>query len=71
MNFFQKSHCNQCRKRLDVRITSMFNTDILCMACKEKEEAHPAYERVQNAEHDAVRKGNLNFPGIGLPPDLK
>lgn len=71
MDFFQKTHCDRCGHRLTARITSMFNTDTLCLTCKQKEEAHPAYGRARQAEQDAIRCGDRNFPGIGLPPDLK
>lgn len=70
MNFFDKTHCGRCGKKLTVRITSMFNTDTICLDCKKKEEAHPAYERARKAEQDAVRRGDMNFPGIGKPQDL-
>lgn len=53
------------------RPTSMFNTDTLCLDCKKREEAHPAYERAQKAEQEAVRRGDRTFSGIGLPPDLR
>lgn len=49
----------------------MFNTDTICLDCKKREETHPAYERARQTEQDAVRRGDLNFPGFGLPPDLK
>lgn len=71
MDFFNKKHCDRCGKRLDARIPSMFNMDTLCLDCKKKEEAHPAYERARKAEQDAVRRGDRNFPGIGLPLDLR
>lgn len=70
-DFFQKTHCDRCGKQLTVRITSMFNTDTICLDCKKREETHPAYERARQTEQDAVRRGDLNFPGFGLPPDLK
>ncbi|HUC91970.1 MAG TPA: hypothetical protein VMS09_08070 [Paenibacillus sp.] len=71
MDFFNKSHCDRCGKKLTVRIMSMFNRDTICLDCKKKEETHPAYEQARKAEQDAVRRGDMNFPGIGLPPDIK
>lgn len=71
MDFIYKTHCDRCRNQLQGRITSMFNTDTICMDCKRKEEVHPAYEKARKAELEAVNHGNRNFPGIGLPPDLK
>jgi hypothetical protein len=49
---------------------SMFNTENICMECKEKEEKHPKYEEAKQAEEEADRKGNYNFKGIGKPKDL-
>jgi len=49
---------------------SMFNEDILCMECKEKEKQHPDYNKAVDAEAAQVRAGNYNFKGIGKPADL-
>jgi hypothetical protein len=49
---------------------SKFNTDLLCLNCKEREEAHPKYREACEAEENAVRRGDMNFPGIGRPEDL-
>ena len=46
---------------------SMFNSDVLCFDCKEAETKHPAYKAACDAENEAVKAGNYNFPGIGLP----
>jgi hypothetical protein len=48
----------------------MFNTEVLCLDCKEREEQHPRYEEARRAEAEAVRRGDMNFPGIGKPEDL-
>jgi hypothetical protein len=48
----------------------MFNTEQICLDCKEREEQHPRYEEARRAEAEAVRRGELNFPGIGKPEDL-
>ena len=50
--------------------TSRFNTDPICLACAEAERRHPDYAKACEAELAAVRAGDRNFPGIGLPPDL-
>lgn len=34
------------------------------MDCKEKEREDPEYKKAADAEHEAVKRGNLNFPGI-------
>ena len=49
----------------------MFNTEQICLACHEAEQAHPSYEEALRVELAAVRSGDFNFPGIGLPDDLR
>jgi hypothetical protein len=49
----------------------MFNTQDLCHDCKAAERNHPKYREAADAEMAAVRNGNYNFPGVGLPPDLR
>ncbi|TLS48846.1 gamma-glutamylcyclotransferase [Paenibacillus antri] len=71
MDFFQKANCDRCGKKLTVRTMSMFNSDTICLDCKKKEEAHPDYVRARQAEREAVRRGDGNYSGIGLPPDLR
>ena len=46
----------------------MFNTDIICPECKELETQDPRYEEARQAELNALRKGKLNFKGIGWKP---
>jgi len=50
---------------------SMFNTHQCCPKCIEEERAHPEFKRARQVELDELLKGNYNFPGIGLPEDLK
>lgn len=66
-------NCDRCKKSMSMTVSTMsyFNTDTLCMDCQEKESKHPLYDDAVRAEFDAVRMGNYNFPGIGLPNDLK
>jgi hypothetical protein len=40
------------------------------MDCKAIEQQHPEYETARRIETEAVRNGNYNFPGVGLPDDL-
>jgi hypothetical protein len=49
---------------------SMFNTDSICFDCRDIEKQHPLYEEARRIESEAVMRGDYNFPGIGLPPDL-
>lgn len=46
---------------------SMFNTQTICMDCNDSEKQHPKYKEAQQAELEAVKAGNYNFPGIGWP----
>lgn len=62
--------CQRCHKETDCTIMSRFNTQEICEECEEREKAHPKYQEAHDAEAEAVRNGNYNFPGIGLPPDL-
>ncbi len=50
---------------------SMFNEDIICMDCKDKETKHPKYAEAKSVEESMVRNGNTRFKGIGKPGDLK
>lgn len=50
---------------------SMFNTEMCCNTCIQNERNHPDYEKARQAEHEAISRGEYNFPGIGLPDDLK
>lgn len=64
------TRCSRCGKETGTRTMSIFNTDMLCMACLAKEEKHPQYQEAAAAELAAVRRGNYNFPGLGKPADL-
>lgn len=63
------NHCHRCYAPIRVSIMSKLNTDILCMACKDDEKALPSYQAGAEAEVEAVRSGNYNFPGVGLTPE--
>jgi hypothetical protein len=62
--------CDRCKKETSIHTVSMFNTDVICPECKDKELKHPDYEHAREAEAAACREGNFNFPGIGKPKDL-
>ena len=67
-----KGLCDRCgNSSHNVTTMSMFNKDIICMVCKNTEKNHPKYSLAAIAEGEAVRSGNRNFEGIGLPDDLK
>jgi hypothetical protein len=50
---------------------SRFNTQLCCVSCLLREQAHPRFPEALAAEEDAVRRGDMNFPGVGLPQDLE
>lgn len=62
--------CHRCGEKSFSFIGSMFNDELLCTKCEDKEKAHPKYEAAREAENAAVKAGNYNFPGIGKPEDL-
>lgn len=65
-------NCERCYKDTrGIDIMSMFNTQQICKECKDKEERHPAYPIARDRENDECLSGNYNYPGMGLPPDLK
>ena len=64
--FFSKNRCDRCGAPLTVRIMSMFNEDVICMECKEKERQRSDYRDAVEADNEAIRHGNRNFKGIGL-----
>lgn len=71
MNYLvANQNCHRCGKPTLVTKGSYFNTEMLCGLCVEKEQAHPKYKEAVEAENQAVRQGDYNFPGIGKPPDL-
>ena len=63
--FFNKDVCDRCQGSLSGgRIMSMFNTQTICMDCKDAETKRPDYCQAQDAEIQAVRRGVMNYPGI-------
>ncbi len=61
-----KKSCDRCRDHLSVSIMSRFNTDTICMSCSADEHQAPGYVAARDAEREAVRSGDYNFPGVGL-----
>jgi hypothetical protein len=49
---------------------SMFNEDLICPSCEDKERNHPDRKAAADAELAAVKAGNYNFKGVGKPDDL-
>lgn len=69
--FFTVKTCARCNKSLQGgRIISRFNADAICLDCAAREREHPDYARATEAGLSAIRSGNRDFRGIGLPSDL-
>lgn len=65
--FFSQKNCDRCGGSLEAgRIMSKYNNDCICMICKKKEQKSPNYKKACDADIEAVRRGDYNFPGIGL-----
>lgn len=62
--------CDRCANETLVTTMSIFNTEMICMDCEEKERNHPKYQYAKESELAAIRSGNYNFPGVGLPDDI-
>lgn len=63
--------CDRCHQQTHSVSGSYFNVQTICPDCEEKEKAHPQYEEARRIEGEHVMQGNYNFPGIGLPADLR
>lgn len=63
--------CERCNQKMASSICSMFNIEQICPTCQSKERNHPKYKDAVAADVEAVKAGNYNFSGIGLPEDLK
>ena len=65
-----KENCDRCEKPTGESTTmSIFNQDVICLPCKEKEKLDPDYDAAVRAEQEAIRNGDYNFPGVY--PDYK
>lgn len=68
--FFSQQYCDRCGGSLkDGRFMSKFNTDCICIECKQKEKKRSGYKKASDAELEQVKQGNYNFPGVGLKDD--
>ena len=61
-----KEGCKRCGAATNAQTMSFFNTETVCMLCKEEEKGAPNYARARAAEEAACRAGDFNFAGIGL-----
>lgn len=57
--------CPRCGKDTNgITSVGIFNTDTICIPCKNKEKEDPDYQLAVDTEAAEVRKGNYNYPGI-------
>lgn len=64
--------CDRCGRETTAWTGSYFDTSTICLThCAPAERAHPLYEEARRVETEAVKQGDLNYPGIGLPDDLR
>jgi hypothetical protein len=62
--------CERCRQGARVFTMSLFNEQMICIGGVAIEQAHPRFDEAVAAEEAAARRGDFNFPGIGLPEDV-
>jgi len=63
-DFFEKSYCDRCRKKLDGRIMSWFTDETICLDCSRKEDLLKR----------EMRKRGMNpsdYEGCGYLPKVK
>ena len=59
--------CQRCGRETHSYTGSWFTSETICMTCAEIEEGHPDYPYAKRVEEEAVRRGDLNFEGVGWP----
>ena len=64
-----KPECDRCGITRGYFRMSMFNQDWCCQVCLIIEERHPKWIEARDREVNEVNDGNLNYEGIGLPPN--
>jgi hypothetical protein len=61
--------CDRCGREGVSLTGSWFNTEMICCgdadSCAAKEKAHPQFAEAKRVEEEAVKRGDMNFPGIG------
>jgi len=58
--------CVRCGRTARCFIGSVMNTDWICLPCRDDEGEAPGFAAAAQAEQDAVKAGNFNFPGVGF-----
>jgi len=76
-DFYNKDKCDRCGGSLKTgRIMSMFNTECICMKCKEEERKRPDYDEAVKKDIEEHKKKNSfkccicgkEFSGYGNNP---
>ena len=63
--FSMPQYCPRCGEDTNGNTSvGIFNTDTICIPCKDKEKEDPDYQFAVDTEAAEVRKGNYNYPGI-------
>lgn len=65
-----EEQCARCGDKLTGWSMSYFDSERVCIYCKDVERNHPQHKEAIRREEQAVRNGNFNFSGIGLPQDV-
>ena len=60
------THCSRCNDKLDKRILSVYDHEVICLDCKEKEEAKPDYhEMSKNMIRQCMAESELLYGDPG------
>jgi hypothetical protein len=60
----RRDFCDRCGEPTNNRTTlSLFNTDVICIPCKEEEKKDPEYGAAIIAEREAVMRGEREYQG--------
>lgn len=63
--------CERCGRPARITTMSFFDTSTICLSCESREERHPRHRAAVEADEQAIKRGDFNYPGIGLPSDMK
>lgn len=65
-------NCARCNVDLSTTssIMSRFSTETICSLCERRERVHAQYQEAHDRELEQVMAGNMNYRGIGTPPEL-
>jgi len=58
--------CDRCKYLCHSTMMSMYNIEMCCPKCIDKEKSRDDYKIARDTELEEIQKGNYNFPGIGL-----